>query len=488
MDHFIFLPVCLYLVFAGLFVQQGLTNVVLARTGLTRARGHLVYFVFASAVFCVSLLVVILSPQMGFSPEQKRASFFVCWLVAPSVGYLYVLTLADHLDISRKRIWWMLRAYQLDFATTVGGGLYTLATGNAALFSHERGEVQSLIDLHIGGVFSPNMVTKCKVAFIAIVVVASAIFFLREMLRKKRPDLSLVIGVSLTAFAIITELVGYVFQWPMIFSLMPLANAVEVVRLTYLQTIHAGQELERSRLQVRRERFHIKSHLEALSHDVRTPLTSLKIGLDRLRSDAESESESEQVAFKLTGEIEYLHVVFSNIVTLFQLELSSATLTCCDYDVRQALEAVRARFENLAAEHGIVVDISDEGEALPAHADPIALEQALGNLVYNAVIHAQEHVAISAYVDGAEVVVRVLDDGAGITEVDLPRLADRAFRHRLEAQIGCPGWGLGVAIAHALSVLQGGALSLSTDDDGFTRVEVRLARIAKTELYAETPG
>ncbi len=466
LNPFILIPVGLYLVFSGLFIQQGITNVSLARTGMLRSGRNLVYFAFVSALFCLSLLLVILSPELGLDADSKRVAFFFCWLVAPMVGYLYVSALAEHLEITRRRVRWLLWGYLLDSGTTLICGAATWVTGKGVLFSHETGPVQSLIDVHIGGVFSPNMLSLGKLTFTSALVISSTVFFLREITKKERIDISLAVGVSLTGVAIMTEAAGYLLQWPMAFSLLPLANAVEMVRLTYLQTIDTGRNIEQTQRRLRHEQVQMKSHLEALSHDVRTPLASLKLGLDALRDEGAYE--------RLAHEVEYLHVVFSNLVSLFELELSSSTLVYRQNDVRKSLDAISQRFAVLAQEKGVEIHISDEGEALLTHSDPAALEQALSNLVYNAIIHAEGRVAVAAFREGDGVRIQILDDGPKVSEIDIPRLTDRHFRHRLEALMACPGWGLALAISNALVQLQGGTLSVESTEDDFTAVNVRL--------------
>ena len=193
------------------------------------------------------------------------------------VGYLYTLTLAEHLDIDFLRVRWITRFSIAQFVGTLLMGIYTLLTDIPILFSYEKSSFQSRIDLHLGGVFSPNMMTILMVILTTSVVLGASTFFLREMVKAKHRDISLIIGITLTAIAIIVEQVGYLFQWSLIFSLLPVANSIEVVRLTYLQTIAAGRNAEQAKLQIRRDKLQIKEHLTALAHDLNTPLTSLKL-------------------------------------------------------------------------------------------------------------------------------------------------------------------------------------------------------------------
>ncbi|MGB0648009.1 MAG: hypothetical protein ACPGQS_12575, partial [Bradymonadia bacterium] len=305
MDSFVFIPISIYLVFTGLFVQQGLMNLFIHKDPLIPKRRFFIPFIFTSTLFCLSLLLVLTGPVFGFTANQLRWSFFVVWLVAPAVGYLYTLTLAEHLDIERHRVNWITRFSVAQFIVTLGMGVYTFITDVPILFSYEKSSFQSRIDIHIGGVFSPNTITFLMVILTTAVVISAATFFVREMFKTQHRDISLMIGVSLTAFAIIVEQVGYLFQWSLIFSLMPVANSIEVIRLTYLQTIAAGRNAEQANLQVRRDKLQIKEHLTALAHDLNTPLTSLKLSAGKLK-----EGHIEDEAHKqFTKELEYIHIV-----------------------------------------------------------------------------------------------------------------------------------------------------------------------------------
>ena len=154
-------------------------------------------------------------------------AFYGCWLVAPGVGFLYARSLAEHLELEDSQIRWILYGYLGDLATTLICGGYTLFTGKAALFSHSPPQNPSLIMQHIGGHFSPNLITVGKTIYISALVLLSAVFFSRKVLERKPVDISLLAGVILTSLALIAELVLYVIQWPMGFSVLPLSEPVE---------------------------------------------------------------------------------------------------------------------------------------------------------------------------------------------------------------------------------------------------------------------
>ncbi|MEE2789288.1 MAG: HAMP domain-containing sensor histidine kinase [Myxococcota bacterium] len=456
MHPFIFLPIALYFTFLGLFVQQGLTLVFFRRQEHGDRLKNLTAFTFGAATLCAALLLVILSPQLGFTPDGTRLAFFICWLVAPAVGLLYTLTLSEHLRLKPKSVNWIVRGYKIDFCTTLACGVYTLTTGRPALFAHGPSDTQSFIQNHLGGSFSPNAITELKACYISVLVLLSAAFFIREVYRRKPIDFSLLAGIILTAISLVAELFFYLLQAPAAFSILPLANAVEILRLTYLDTLKTGRSIEQSALELRRKQVNLESHLAALSHDVRTPLTSLKLGLSRLQDEDASSNEMG----KLADGVEYLHVAFSNLSTLVQIELSGARLTTITGDIRQMLAGLKPRFEPLVSARGVTIEVSSESEALRLNHDPLAFEQSMGNLTYNAIMLARAHAAVTVSKTTDHIIIRFLDDGPPVGHIDMQRLADPTYRRALEHRLGCTGWALCLAIAVELITLHGGHIEL----------------------------
>ncbi|MBV69751.1 MAG: hypothetical protein CMH52_00250 [Myxococcales bacterium] len=465
-SSFVLIPISLYLLFAGIFVQQGLINVSFAKATASTELNYLKRFSFASAGICLALYGTTVAPFFGVSAEGIRYLFHLCWFIAPIAGYLYVRTLTAHLGIGVRQVRFFIIAYAIVMCVVTGSGLYALFSGQHIIFSSLPPATASVIMSHLGGAFSPNEMTLILSAFISVTVLCSMVFFLRRVYATANPDRSLLIGISLTGLAIVIELFGFLLQWSYAFSLMPLANAVEVVRLTSLNLIGAGRELEKSQVELRRERLNLKSHLAALAHDVRTPLASLKLGIGRLGIPCDKSS-------KLAQEVEYLHVVFSSLVTLFEVELSSVRVNAEESRIDTILSGLSHRFANLAQERGIAFECAIDSALLVTDSDSTLCEQSLGNLIYNALIHARERVSVSAYAEADDVIVRVMDDGQAPELLNMPKLSDRIYRQRLETGIGSPGWGLSLAIAYALSRLQNDVLRTVESEHGVMVFEYR---------------
>jgi len=206
-----------------------------------------------------------------------------------------------------------------------------------------------------------------------------------------------------------------------------------------------------------------------LAHDVRTPLASLKLSTDGLANG----DDPEAAARTLRAEVEYLDAMFANLASLARIRSTRLLpLERRRGDLREVVEHVRDRFATLARDRGVALEIAlPEAAALAEH-DALTLEQALGNVVHNAIKYAEANVAVllARHVDDLE--IRVLDDGPGVDEAESARLTERRFRGA--RQEGVTGLGLGLAIASEILAEHAGSLDVARLDGGGTRVTLRL--------------
>jgi signal transduction histidine kinase len=220
--------------------------------------------------------------------------------------------------------------------------------------------------------------------------------------------------------------------------------------------------------------------LADLAHDIRTPLGSLKLGLSSPRGPALGELDA------LRAEVQYLEGLFANLCSLSQIESSELRLMRTDVDLAQIASNVALRFQIISDGARVALEVSLPKEPAMVDADPIALEQAVGNLVENAIRFAQSSVVISVYAQGREAAAEVLDDGPGIEEALLPNLVQRWRRggsgERREVHPGRRGLGLGLAISQAIVDAHHGRLELQRADGGGTlaRITLPLAASARS--------
>ena len=200
--------------------------------------------------------------------------------------------------------------------------------------------------------------------------------------------------------------------------------------------------------------------LNSLSHDLRTPLTSIRGSAGLLR--ASWDDLTPQARADLLASIEHDTVLMTrflaNIMEMTRLESGEIAPRLEKLSLREVIDAALARLEggNL-----LVMNLPDE---LPmALADPQLLETVLLNLLENAAKYSPEGSVVRVYGEqaGGRVCVSVADEGIGIPAGDLPHVFDSFYRVRREDRTR-PGTGLGLAIARGLVEAMGGTIGVQS--------------------------
>lgn len=202
------------------------------------------------------------------------------------------------------------------------------------------------------------------------------------------------------------------------------------------------------------------------SHQLRTPLTALRLRIESLETATSDESAD---ASQLRGDLEAIDAeldrlgrLVDGLLALARSEASTGTEVL---DIASGAVAVAERWRPLAEEHLVELRVEVGGAPLRARVVPGGLDQILDNLLDNALSVAPQgsSIDVEAHADGSDVVVRVRDHGPGLTAEDRARAADRFWRGR-DAEPG--GTGLGLAIVSELTAASGGSTRLDPPEQG----------------------
>lgn len=201
------------------------------------------------------------------------------------------------------------------------------------------------------------------------------------------------------------------------------------------------------------------------SHELRTPITSIRTNLDVLASGAELDPEDRRRLFDdVRAQLEELTALVNDLVELArdgERELVPADVRL-DEVVRDAVE----RAERHA--HGVRFRL--DARPTVVRGDAARLGRAVGNILDNAAKWAPEGSEVEVTVrDGT---VRVRDRGPGFAEEDLPRVFDRFYRST--AARSAPGSGLGLAIVRQVVEAHGGRAVAENHPDGGAVVRIEL--------------
>ncbi len=213
----------------------------------------------------------------------------------------------------------------------------------------------------------------------------------------------------------------------------------------------------------------------AVSHDLRTPITSLALLAEAVGDDIVDEPTRRRYLETMSTHIRALSALIDDLFELSRLEAGEIEWSMERVRLHELVgEAVAAM--RVAGDAKRVALVADVGPDLaPACADPEKVQRVLLNLIQNAIRHtpADGSVTVRALPADGAVEIEVADTGEGIAPADRPRVFDPFYRGGSEAARTRQGAGLGLAISRAIVEAHGGRIWLEQAAGG-TRVRFSL--------------
>jgi two-component system sensor histidine kinase KdpD len=209
--------------------------------------------------------------------------------------------------------------------------------------------------------------------------------------------------------------------------------------------------------------------LNAVSHDLRTPLSSIIASAGSLLQEDVSWTGEERrdFAHAIEDEAQRLNRLVGNLLNLSRIEAGSLRPDKGWYDFGALLDDVLGRLRPLTASHSLVADVPDD--LPPVLLDYVEVDEVLSNLIENAAKHtpARTDIRVAARQVNGELEVEVADRGPGIPPDALPRLFEPFYR---VSKAGQPkGTGLGLAVAKGIVEAHGGRIWAENRAEGGAR-------------------
>lgn len=202
-----------------------------------------------------------------------------------------------------------------------------------------------------------------------------------------------------------------------------------------------------------------------VSHELKTPITTIKGFIETLREGAISEPENASRFLDIISKhIERLNLIIDDLLTLAKLEQKSyGSLEFNDENVKPLLESVREDYEQISSKKKITVEINCE-DNLKARINRHLIEQALSNLLDNAIKYSDKKtkIVMGAYPENGFINIYVEDEGYGIAEEHIPRLFERFYRIDKGRSRDEGGTGLGLAIVKHIVNVSGGSIDVKS--------------------------
>jgi two-component system, OmpR family, sensor histidine kinase KdpD len=203
--------------------------------------------------------------------------------------------------------------------------------------------------------------------------------------------------------------------------------------------------------------------LAAVSHDLRTPLASIKASVTSLLDDSVEWDEETRRDFleAVDEETDRLALMVSNLLDLSRIEGGALRPRMDWYDVDELVVDVRARLAPRTRSHPLTITVEPDLPLL--RFDYVQIAQVLVNLIENAVKHTADGtpIAIAARQVTGAVEISVHDDGPGIPREHQLRLFDKFYR--VYAAAAPPGAGIGLAISKGLVEAHGGSIWVESE-------------------------
>ncbi len=199
-----------------------------------------------------------------------------------------------------------------------------------------------------------------------------------------------------------------------------------------------------------------RAFLLSVSHDLRTPLTSIRGFAEALTDGTIPATEEQQRAGAvIAAEANRLERLVADLLDLARLDAHQFSLSLRQFDLAATVRTAVDAFDPAAADLGIALTVAVP-EHLEATGDPERVAQVVANLVENALKYARVGIAVEvATPDDATVVLEVRDDGPGIDPVEQHRVFERLYVSRTTPGRSV-GTGLGLAIVGELAHAMGG--------------------------------
>ncbi len=220
--------------------------------------------------------------------------------------------------------------------------------------------------------------------------------------------------------------------------------------------------------------------LDSVSHDLRTPVASIR-ALAGVLADAApglGSADVREMAVKIDAEGDRLGRIVNGLLDMGRIQSGGIRPDLQPYELSELVETTLRH--HAAGPGGREVEVAVPDDLPPVLADAVLLDVALGNVVDNAITHtpAEARVRATARAEGSGWVLLAVDDaGPGVPADTLAHLFERFYRVRSGPEGARRGMGLGLAIAKGFVEAMGGTIAAAPSDLGGLSIRIRIPAV-----------
>ena len=226
----------------------------------------------------------------------------------------------------------------------------------------------------------------------------------------------------------------------------------------YRTTVRLREQSERSR----QDKINLKNSISDISHQIKTPLTSISVMLDRISNDRDM---SNDIKRKLLTDVKhssnYIISLVQSLLTLSRLDADSITMKHEDVSVGELLGMCRERTEILAELGEVTVKVQDCGN-ISLKCDKKWMSEAITNILKNCIEHTPSggYVTMSASQNKLFTEITVRDTGNGIPKNELPHIFERFYNGSCSDENSI---GIGLSLAKTIIEKNNGYISVKSN-------------------------
>ncbi len=225
---------------------------------------------------------------------------------------------------------------------------------------------------------------------------------------------------------------------------------------------------------------HLRStFLANVSHDLRTPMTTIAGYIDSILSGAIPPEKQDHYLTIVSGEIHRLSRLVSQLLDISRMEAGMQKFTPTDFDICEVARLILISFESRIDEKHLDVDFDVENDRMMAHADRDAIHQVLYNLCENAIKFSHDGGALRIRIKSGErgkYAITVYNEGRGVSPEDLPYIFDRFYKTDKSRGLDKVGVGLGLYIVKTMLHAQNETIEATSEEGKYCQFTFTLKR------------
>lgn len=276
--------------------------------------------------------------------------------------------------------------------------------------------------------------------------------------------LTAVLGMLAVNFAFTFPYFALNFSIPENFLSAIVMIVISLITSALTTNIKKWQEI---RVEGEREKMRANL-LRAVSHDIRTPLTTIYGSSSAMLDnyDILSDDSKKKMIAGIRDDSQWLIGMVENLLSITKIDDGKIKLIKSPTVLEELIDSVIVKFKNRYPDQNIEIDIPDYLIIIPM--DPILIEQVIINILENAVNHAvgMTMLTLKVCLDGEKAVFEIVDDGCGIDKERLPKIFSGLSSTDNTADSRKRNVGIGLSVCQSIIKAHGGSISAKNGENG----------------------